>query len=679
MRRLDAGEWSETYVATDNSNKETVRVTLLWPKFALQPQVIDQFVSVPKSLVGLEHSSLPQVLSIQSDETGIPFIVEEYFDGQTLSKVTENFPGSIPVGMAFNLLLPIVAAVAKVHEQGIVHGRINADNILIADVGKAQLSKLLHLCTPSMSDEHKKDAGYDVWSIGVVYYEVFTGERLFRDKGQDTSDQSSKVHLSLRKKAPHLPSEVYDTIDKCLDPDPKKRPATAGELLQMLLEVQERQSGISAPKPIQKAKSTKAPPEPAVIRPPSPPTSDKKVAPQRKPDPVKTKKSAPKPKAGSAQKPKASAAPKPKASAAQKTKRDSAPEPIIDSAPAPLKRRPEPEKEVEAKNLDPLTDFGHVPIWPIFGMPYAIRVFFKLRKIRTKLEEMRTRSELVIAGAERELHKLGESLYERRSSDPKLKVLERNIEEVARLEESYKNRKQAYENRSDASDGEMGDFQSQLDAANEEAQPLRRQEIDIKDRLAKLHEDTEKAEKHKRMAEGELRAIENSPGGQDALSKVSELENQYRAKKNEFEEITMEISNVNQELAQVRRQLAIHQTSIRMLNEQIRTVTTTKDYGMKVHESALEAVDDNIKRELSELAREALLPENANLVAGNNQALIANDAVRALEIDTKKREVYESALTGYHKATYKTGLGILFGFIALVISGVAVLILLLRS
>jgi hypothetical protein len=103
-------------------------------------------------------------------------------------------------------------------------------------------------------------------------------------------------------------------------------------------------------------------------------------------------------------------------------------------------------------------------------------------------------------------------------------------------------------------------------------------------------------------------------------------------------------------------------------------VTTTKDYGMKVHESALDAVKENVAREIVALAKTALSPENAAMVAGDEQALIAGDADKASEIESYKLAVYDAALTAYDSGAYKQGMGVLFGFIALIAVGVGLLI-----
>ncbi len=696
LKRVEEGEVSETYVAIDLSNKQKVKVELLWPKFALQFQVADRFIGRPKSLMGLEHSNLPRVLSVQSDETGIPFVVQEHFEGETLSRLIDKYPRGVHVGMSLNILLPIVAAVAKVHEQNTVHQRINSDNILIADVGTSQTSKLLQLCTPLMTDETKRDARYDVWSIGVVFFEVLSGERLFRDGEQDIQDLSSKENLSLGKKAPHLPHQICTIIDKCLAQDPEKRPATVDELLLLLLEAQQKLSSDNAQKLLKEpepdpepepepepepAKSTEplgeadAWPELRMIPESAPPNLDKIVEPEREPYPIGNDQPAPIENDQPAPIENDQPAPIENDQPAPINNDHPAPEAIADSEPVRFKKRPEPGKKVDVKKVDVLAEFGPVPSWPIFATPYAIRVFFKRRMLTEKLAELRAKEDLVTSGADRELHKLGESLYKRRLSDPNLKVLEHHMEEVKRLEVSYQSREQAYGNRDQASEEEIANYQSQLEVADAEAQPLRREEITIKERLDKLQEDVEQAEKHKRIAEGELQALQSDSGDQDSMSKVSELETQYRAKKNEFEETTMEISNVNQELAQVRRQIAIHQTTIRTLNEQIKTVATTKDYGLKVHESALETVKDNVKRELIDLARSALSPRNVALLAGDNQALIAGDAMKAQENEVKKREVCEATLTGYDPNAYKQGWGVLFGLVALIILGMILLIL----
>ncbi|MFI5308749.1 MAG: hypothetical protein ACHQ53_15435, partial [Polyangiales bacterium] len=94
---LVTGEVYDTYLATDRKGggKKLV-VKLLRPELALRAKVVDGFVRTPKTLTELEHPNVARVIAVESDETGIPFVVEERVEGEPLSRSFSGFGEGMP-------------------------------------------------------------------------------------------------------------------------------------------------------------------------------------------------------------------------------------------------------------------------------------------------------------------------------------------------------------------------------------------------------------------------------------------------------------------------------------------------------------------------------------------------------------------------------------------------------
>jgi serine/threonine protein kinase len=92
---LESDGDQHTYRATDTRDGSSVQIKLLRPELALQSGAVQRFLKVPKTLSGLRHPNLSQVIAIESDELGIPFVVEEHVQGEPLGKTVASFPQGI--------------------------------------------------------------------------------------------------------------------------------------------------------------------------------------------------------------------------------------------------------------------------------------------------------------------------------------------------------------------------------------------------------------------------------------------------------------------------------------------------------------------------------------------------------------------------------------------------------
>ena len=96
--RLETSALAETYRATERDSGRVVRIKLLRPELALQSGAVEAFLRAPRTLHATRHPNLAQVLAIDTDATGIPFVVEESVEGESLARTMERsrwFGGSV--------------------------------------------------------------------------------------------------------------------------------------------------------------------------------------------------------------------------------------------------------------------------------------------------------------------------------------------------------------------------------------------------------------------------------------------------------------------------------------------------------------------------------------------------------------------------------------------------------
>ncbi|NPV39246.1 MAG: SpoIIE family protein phosphatase [Brevinematales bacterium] len=181
---------------------------------------------------------------------GVPALVMERFEGVTLQKYLEKYPSGVPLKLFFPIALHVVSTLAEVHKRGILHLDLKPSNILISqkrvcltDFGISQIAgtvmgNILEGSLPYMSPEQtgrtsfSVDQRSDLYSLGVVFYEMISGRRPFEAK-----DMAGWVHAHLAEK-PQSPEKISSCpsllaaiIMKLLEKDPGKRYQSAYGLL----------------------------------------------------------------------------------------------------------------------------------------------------------------------------------------------------------------------------------------------------------------------------------------------------------------------------------------------------------------------------------------------------------------------------------------------------------------
>ncbi len=254
----------EVYLAEDTQLDRKVAVKILPGDLASDPARMKRFVQEAKSASGLNHPNIITIYEI--DQTGsTPFIAAEFIEGLTLR---ERMRTPVPAAEALNVAVQIASALTAAHASGIVHRDIKPENVIVRSDGIAKvldfgLAKLSgqgsaglgdseaptrsHLKTDSgvvmgtatyMSPEQARglpvDARTDIFSLGVVMYELMTGHLPF--EGSTIYEimaglLSDREAPSLSRHSPDVPAELDRIVSKALRKNREERYQTSKDLL----------------------------------------------------------------------------------------------------------------------------------------------------------------------------------------------------------------------------------------------------------------------------------------------------------------------------------------------------------------------------------------------------------------------------------------------------------------
>jgi Tol biopolymer transport system component len=261
---LGAGGMGEVYRARDSKLNRDVALKILPEAFALDDDRIARFRREAQVLAALNHPNIAHIYGFE-DSGGTHALVLELVDGPTLADCIAK--GPIPLDEALPIAKQIAEALEAAHEQGIIHRDLKPANIKVRDDGTVKvldfgLAKALEpastssplltnsptITTPAqmtglgtilgtaayMSPEQASgkpiDRRADIWSFGVVVWEMLTGIRLFN--GETVSHTLADVlraEIDFARLPPTTPGAVRDLLCRCLDRDSRRRLRDVGD------------------------------------------------------------------------------------------------------------------------------------------------------------------------------------------------------------------------------------------------------------------------------------------------------------------------------------------------------------------------------------------------------------------------------------------------------------------
>ena len=203
--RIGGGGMGVVYRATDTRAGRTVALKVLKPELDADRTAAERFRLEARTVSALDHPNICTVLEIGETEDGRLFIAMPRYDGETLAPRIAR--GAMPAAEALAVAIQVARALANVHARGIIHRDIKPSNVLVTGAGTVKLldfgiAKLAGVSLTGaaappgtmsyMSPEHLAgkdvDQRADIWSLGVVLYEMLAGRHPFRREGMARAD-----------------------------------------------------------------------------------------------------------------------------------------------------------------------------------------------------------------------------------------------------------------------------------------------------------------------------------------------------------------------------------------------------------------------------------------------------------------------------------------------------------
>jgi len=247
---LGRGGMGVVYRATDIDLEREVAIKLLRPELTLDSTAKERFIHEAKSASARDHVNIGTVYEIGETDLGSVFIAMAYYPGGSLKeKVVE---GGLALNEALSLTAEVADGLGAAHESGIIHRDIKPANVILSSDGVAKivdfgLAKVagvdltgsnatlgtLAYMSPEQVRGDEVDEGTDIWSAGVMLYELLTGHRPF-----ETEINAAMIYTILnvapRPIEKELPASVSAILDRALAKDRRERYASAEELAEDL-------------------------------------------------------------------------------------------------------------------------------------------------------------------------------------------------------------------------------------------------------------------------------------------------------------------------------------------------------------------------------------------------------------------------------------------------------------
>jgi beta-lactam-binding protein with PASTA domain/predicted Ser/Thr protein kinase len=228
LRRLGSGGMADVYEAEDTQLGRHVALKLLHRRFAEDTEFVERFRREASAAAGLSHPNVVQVFD-RGEWDGTYYIAMELLEGRNLKQVVRDH-GALEPALAVDIVLQILKAARFAHRRGVVHRDIKPHNVIVDEEGRAKVTDFgiaragasdmtetgsilgtAQYLSPEQAQGHPVDARSDLYSIGVLLYELLTGEPPF--------DADSAVTIALKQVAedPLPPMQRNPAVTPALD------------------------------------------------------------------------------------------------------------------------------------------------------------------------------------------------------------------------------------------------------------------------------------------------------------------------------------------------------------------------------------------------------------------------------------------------------------------------------
>ena len=266
LEKIGSGGMGDVYLADDAKLNRKVALKVLPAELAESEGRIARFRREAKAVAALDHPNIVQVFSVEESD-GTHFFTMQLVQGKTLA---ESLPKhGFTLDAFLEIAIPLTDAVASAHREGIVHRDLKPGNVMVSDDGRVKvldfglaqvdaqaarvdsetpteaklhedaLAGTPHYVSPEQAEGKPIDTRSDIFSLGIVFFEMLTGERPF---GGDSPNAVLSSILKdrpdpMKALTPAFPRDLARIVRRCLEKDPARRFQSALDVLNELREL----------------------------------------------------------------------------------------------------------------------------------------------------------------------------------------------------------------------------------------------------------------------------------------------------------------------------------------------------------------------------------------------------------------------------------------------------------
>jgi len=251
LDKIGGGGMGVVYKAEDTKLKRHVALKFLGLHLTQDTEAKKRFVKEAQAASALQHNNICKIHEINETDEGQIYISMEYYEGKTLKEKIQD--SELTLDEVLDIVTQIAGGLGKAHSKGIVHRDIKPANIIVTDDGVAKivdfgLAKLagqtkltktgstlgtVAYMSPEQTQGIDVDRRTDIWSLGIILYEMLTGENPFKGDYEQAVMYSilNEAPVPVTELRPDIPVTIEQVVEKSLEKDANARYQTVEELL----------------------------------------------------------------------------------------------------------------------------------------------------------------------------------------------------------------------------------------------------------------------------------------------------------------------------------------------------------------------------------------------------------------------------------------------------------------
>jgi len=242
--RIAIGGMGEVWQATDLVIERTVAIKILKDEYMGDPGFLERFRAEARHAALVNHEGIANVYDY-GEEDGSAFLVMELVPGEALSALIER-ERALPVDKVLDIVAQTAAALHAAHTAGLVHRDIKPGNLLITPDGRVKITDFgiariadqvpltatgqvmgtVQYLSPEQASGKPASPATDIYSLGIVAYEMLAGKRPFTGESQ-VAIAMAQINDTAPELPPTIPEPVRNLVFSCIAKNPRDRPATA--------------------------------------------------------------------------------------------------------------------------------------------------------------------------------------------------------------------------------------------------------------------------------------------------------------------------------------------------------------------------------------------------------------------------------------------------------------------